>query len=369
PLYLGLAGTMLGIIIGLFNMPDLGAVLDTTEKDLLLNKGIELLIGGVKIAMIASAAGLILTIINSGWKYKEAKRKVERDKNDFYTFLQIELLPSINNGIASTLDSLQRNLVLFKNDFTQQLNTLAITVGKMNGVFVQGNIALEKQKAILDSIDKSKVSEMTKYNVKVLQQLDVSVTQFQNFNAYLTNVNQFVENSQLILESTRMVLERTNKFEVIADSIQNRLDQSALLLDFLSAHFKNLEEQKQFAANAVADVGFAISDTFKDLKEHIQNSTEAVKRFTVDEIDALKNALSASKTNLSNLEHLATLKTDLSLFKNSSASQGERLKNVLEEINTNMTISKEILEHIEKTSISYRLKIIFSRVKKMFKAK
>jgi len=369
PLYLGLMGTMIGIVIGLFNMPDLGAVLDTKAKDVMLNEGIALLIGGVKIAMIASFSGLMLTIINSGWVFKGSRSLSEARKNDFYTFVQIELLPIINQGLASTLESLQRNLMRFKDDFSGQLGNLSRTVSKMEGVFIQGNIALEKQKQILDSIDKTKVSEMTKYNVKVLQQLDVSVVQFEKFNNYLTNVNLFVENSQHIVNRTNELLARTDNFKVIADNLDNKLNQSQQLLEFLSAHFKKLEEHKEFTSNAVADVGSEISETFKELKEHIQNSSEAMKNFTVDELELLKSALSESKTNLSNLEHLSTLKTDVSQFKNSSASQGERLRQAIEDLNKNMAKSIAILEGIEHSSLTYKAKGISTSIKNLFKSK
>lgn len=362
PLYLGLMGTMIGIVIGLFNMPDLGAVLDTKAKDVMLNDGIGLLIGGVKIAMIASFSGLMLTIINSGWVFKGSRSLNESRKNDFYTFVQIELLPIINQGLASTLESLQRNLLKFNNEFTTNLKQLT-------GIFDSNTRAIRAQKELLDTIDKTKVAEMTRYNVKVLQQLDISVAQFEKFNSYMTNVTLFVENSQHIVTRTNELLARTDNFKVIADNLDSKLNQSQQLLEFLSAHFKKLEEHKEFTSNAVADVGSAISETFKELKEHIQNSSEAMKIFTVDELELLKAALSESKTNLSNLEHLSTLKTDVSQFKNSSASQGERLRQAIEELNKNMAKSIAILEEIEHSSLSYKAKGISTSIKNIFKSK
>lgn len=77
----------------------------------------------------------------------------------------------------------------------------------------------------------------------------------------------------------------------------------------------------------------AFSDTFKELKDHIENSSKAIKDFTVEELDALKTALSESKTNLSNLEHLTTITKDILLFKNGSASQLEKLNSEIENNN------------------------------------
>lgn len=360
PLYLGLMGTMLGIIIGLFNMPELGSLVDTKTMDFKLNEGIGLLIGGVKIAMIASFFGLFFTIINSGWVFKDSRSLVEAKKNDFFTFIQIELLPLINQGLASTLESLQRNLIKFNNEFTVNLTGLS-------GIFESSRFAIKEQKELLDALDKAKVSEMTRYNVAVLKQLDISVGHFEKFNSNFSNINQFVENSKLIVDKSNELLARTDNFKSIAVNLENRLRESQHLLDFLTLHFNKLEEHKEFTNSAVADIGFSISETFKELKGHIQNSSEAIKQFTVDETELLKSTLSQSKTNLVNLEHLATLKTDLSQFKLSSASQSERIKNALDDLNKNFVRSIEVLEKIEKRNFNHRVKNISQSIKNLFK--
>ncbi|MBW2937542.1 MotA/TolQ/ExbB proton channel family protein [Aureisphaera sp. CAU 1614] len=354
PLYLGLMGTMMGIVIALFNMPDLGLELGIGQTGKTLDEGIAMLIGGVKIAMIASFMGLMLTIINSGWIFKGSRSYSESKKNDFYIFLQIELLPIINQGLASTLESLQRNLLQFNSEFSRNLKDLT-------GVFDSNRNAIREQKELLDAIDKAKVSEMTKYNVAVLKQLDLSVGKFEKFNAFLSNTTQFVENSQLIVTKSNELLARTENFKSIAENIDSNLNQSQQLLAFLSDHFNKLEEHKEFTSNTVADVGHSISETFKELKEHIQNSSESVKQFTIDETEALKNALSESKTNLVNLEHLAGLKADLSLFKDSSISQGNKLKLSIDELNQNMARAIIVLEQIENK------KDLISKVKNLFK--
>ncbi len=362
PLYLGLMGTMIGIVIGLFNMPDLGVIIDTQAKDSLLNTGIATLIGGVKIAMIASFTGLMFTIINSGWIFKGARSKSEGKKNEFYTFIQIELLPLINQGLASTLDSLQRNLLKFNDEFSTNLKGL-------KGVFDSSKSAIIEQKKLLVELDKSKISMMARYNVSVLQQLNISVEKFEKFNSYLTNVTEFVASSQQIVSKTNALLARTENFKKIADSLENRLNQSEHLLQFLSMHFGKLEEFKEFTSNAVADVGFAISDTFKELKVHIQNSSEAVKQFTVDETNILKDVFAESRTSLDNLENLEILKTDVSEFKLTTTSQGSKIEQSIEKINENMLKSVASLEQIIKENFSKKNRSIRALFMNLFKSR
>ena len=99
PLYLGLMGTMIGIVIGLFAMPSI--------SDANFEGAIDMLIGGVKIAMIASFVGLLLTVLLSGWKYKGAKLHTEGLKNDLFTWIQTQLLPVLSQNISSSIYSLQ----------------------------------------------------------------------------------------------------------------------------------------------------------------------------------------------------------------------------------------------------------------------
>jgi hypothetical protein len=262
--------------------------------------------------------------------------------------------------MASTFDSLQRNLLRFNDEFSSNLKVLT-------GIFDSSRKAIKEQKALIDALDQAKVSDMTRYNVAVLKQLDVSVGKFEQFNNYLNNITQFVDNTQNIVGRTNELLERTDNFKSIAENLENKLNQSQLLMEFLSTHFNKLEQHKEFTNNAVADVGYTISETFRELKDHIQNSSEAIKQFTIDETDLLKKALSDGKTNLGNLEHLATLKSDVSQFKNSSASQGERLKQAVDDLNKNVAKSIVVLEQIEKRNYSSKSTAITKSIKNLFR--
>ena len=69
PLYLGLLGTFLGIIMGLLQIS--GMDYNSTSNG--LGEAISILLKGVQIAMFASFTGLFLTVLNSGVFMKGAK--------------------------------------------------------------------------------------------------------------------------------------------------------------------------------------------------------------------------------------------------------------------------------------------------------
>ena len=76
---------------------------------------------GVSIAMSASFIGLLFTVLNSTY-YKTARKNVEIAKNDFYTFIQTELLPILNQSVSSSVFMLHTNLVKFNDNFTVNIN-------------------------------------------------------------------------------------------------------------------------------------------------------------------------------------------------------------------------------------------------------
>lgn len=346
PLYIGLMGTMGGIVIGLFNMSDM----QTAVTDESLGTGITTLLGGVKIAMIGSLTGLGLTIINSALFFKSAKYQLENRKNEFYTFIQTELLPVVNQSLNATFDSLQRNLIKFNDTFTYNLD-------RLEGIFDTNYEALRTQEKVLDMLQNIDLADLAKYNVKVLKQLQLSMEEFEKFSQYLQGMNTFVE-------KTNLLLKRTDNFQTIADNVNVNLTQSRELMEFLNTHFKALEERKKVIQNAVVVVDNAISDALNELKTHTHKSIESVKKFTIDESDALRQALSDSHTNLNNLAYLENLKKDLALFKNSSATQGEQVKQQLATMNSGIDKLVELSVENNERQKENILKRLFSRSEK-----
>lgn len=334
PLYLGLMGTMLGIVIGLFSMADL---LTGEPNQGSMATGITILLGGVKIAMIASFAGLFLTTLNSGLYFKGSKSLVETKKNEFYTFIQTELLPALNQGLGATFDSLQKNLSRFNEEFTGNID-------KISGLFITNYDTLVLQEKIFSSLENLDIATIAKYNITVLQQMETSTKEFEKFNNFVSNVNSSIENSSQIIDRLNGLMQRTENLEKIGQTINFQLEQSKSLLDFLSLHFEKLEEYKQLTSDSVAQTGFSISDMFKALKEQMQDSTQSLRDFTVEEVNLLKTALSESKTNIGHLQFLENIKTDVSEFKVGTMEQSKMISHQLESMKKSIDHSNRILK-------------------------
>ncbi len=320
PLYLGLMSTMLGIIIGLFKMPDLNLDLAAKGKDLLLNHGISMLIGGVKIAMIASFVGLGLTIACSGFIFKGSRNKVEKRKNAYFSFIQTTLLPVMNQSIGATLSSLQLNLLKFNQEFSSNL-------GALSGLFNNNYQSLVLQKEVLASIEEMDFIKISTFNLDMFRHVEASVKEFERFNTGMAHLNDFVETSKTLSERVTDLMKRSENFERIALTLESRLETSSQLLEFLGNHFAQLEEHKDLVNTSVGQASIFVSNLFRELQGHFKTTGDSLKLFTIDEITALKNALSDSRTSLSNLEFLKKLEE---LDKLSGLSQLEGLSSLAE---------------------------------------
>jgi len=340
PLYLGLMGTMLGIVIGLFSMSDLSGVGSFSDDN--LSEGISILLGGVKIAMIGSFTGLLLTIINSAWFFKKSKIAVDKKKNEFFSFIQIELLPTLTKDFSSVVELMQRNLMKFNSDFNSNLRGL-------KQLFDTSYKTMALQKELIESIDKAKVSEISRYNVKVLQELNIAIQEFEKFNDCFSAINSTIVSSYQLTNKLDSILDRTGNFEKIANNLDDKLTKSDSLLAFLSTHFIDLDNHKNLVRNSVAEVSHGISDVFKELKENIRSSSKELKDFTVEEVNILTRLISESHNGLKNLTYLESLNKEVISIKANSADQSVQIKNQLNSLNNNLN---RALKELKELSVS-----------------
>lgn len=337
PLYIGLMGTMLGIVIALFFMPDLsiigtvGTDFSGTSVDSELNNSITILIGGVKIAMIASFMGLFFTVLGSGLFYKRAKSLYDQRRNELLTFIQIELIPQIDTGLAGTFESLQRNLFQFNLEFTSNLSSLST-------IFDRNADVIRDQKELLKALDESKIATMSSFNIQVLKELKDTVGSLQAINNYVANLQQTLTNSNHIIANTERLIERTSNVDSIAADIKKSIEDNRKVISFIQDNFDKLEEHKQMTHAKVAEVGFAIIDVFDELKNQFGKQTTEFKQFAVDEVDALRSAMRDSKTNLGNLEYLSKIDTRLDDMMSKSNKQTENLNEAVKELSNQLVI-------------------------------
>jgi len=240
PLYLGLMGTMLGIVGGLIFMPSLSS--DDTSNAI---GGIDALLAGVKIAMIASVVGLFLTIIGNFLFFK-ARKQVEHQKHDFFTFIQTRLLPILSQNTSSSIYSLQANLMKFNRDFTSNMQNF-------DGIITTVKDAFDSQLEVVQELKRIDVANIAKYNIDVMKQLKGSFEKLKDLGSYLDNMNGFIGNTRELNLAVTQQLQKVGEISQIIDRFDSNAGTISETSIYLKSQFKTFDSREQAINDRVAD--------------------------------------------------------------------------------------------------------------------
>ena len=279
PLYCGLAGTMLGVIIGL------GSLLFTDSITSLMTNssaqqsafysaadGVSDLLTGVAWAMVASIFGIGLTTLNS-LLFKKCKLQEESGKNEFLAWMQSVLLPELPSDTSDALNKLVKNLNRFNNTFSSNTQELGGTLSKVNESY-------KFQADIIQKVHDMDVMKMATANVK----------------GYTTAIEKF--NEQFFAESDRLhVLEEIRDF-----FIRNKAEIAKNLTDETDALKTALKTLQNTSVTNMAELEKVLTDevdTFKTInKQLLDQFTSQLEAFpkinkNLEAISLIPSALTA----------------------------------------------------------------------------
>lgn len=272
PLYLGLIGTMLGIIIGLIAMPSLSETSGQTAANTM--QGVDALLAGVKIAMIASVAGLFFTTVNS-FLFYYIRQKTEREKNHFFTFIQTRLLPILSRNTASSLQTLQANLMKFNDGFS-------VNMTHFDGVIKEVRSSFESQLEVVQELKRIDISTMAKYNINVMREINSSFSKLKELSEYLTNVNGLLKNTQQLNYTVSTQLDKIGEIGAIVTNFdlnaKNIVDGSK----YLQTHFSDFEQREQALSNKMAMFDSSTGDMVDELKKSFEKRLKSFNEKDVE---------------------------------------------------------------------------------------
>jgi hypothetical protein len=323
PLYLGLLGTFLGIVVGLVKISGIDFAGEGNGMDL----AISALLKGVMIAMIASFFGLLLTVLNNGFFFKGAKAALEQRRNDFYTFVQTELLPLLNQNINSTLYSLQTNLYRFNDEFKDNIGLLREVMGKNHD-------ALVAQEKILNTLEHIDIMEFGKANVVILQQLNISTEKLAQFNAYLAQLNELMGTTSRVSSQLDSAIARSDNFSEVGQKLLTMFTENQKLVEFLQNHYDALDTSHQLITTAVNRVGNTLDESLEKLTYFTQERINELQKITLREMDLLVNQYPDKWKRLDSLVYLETMNKHLADLKTGTAQQQDRMDREFRELNS-----------------------------------
>ncbi|MBR1933814.1 MAG: hypothetical protein IJ841_09040 [Prevotella sp.] len=218
PLYCGLAGTMIGVIVGLASLLSTGSIdsliggTDPTTAGAAMQdaaKGINELLKGVAWAMVASIFGITLTTANS-LMFKGCKLNEDKGKNDFLAWMQAVLLPALPNDTSSAMNNLVKNLNRFNSTFASNTSELRNALRDVNQSY-------SIQADIVKAVQEMDVMKMARANVNVLKELQDCTDKLEQFNEYLNSIKGYTDSIQKFNEQFNEEAERLHVMEEIRD--------------------------------------------------------------------------------------------------------------------------------------------------------
>lgn len=290
PLYLGLIGTMIGIIVGLFFLP---AITDMVGENGKLS-GIDNLLGGVKIAMIASFIGLTITVYTSGFKFKGVKQEVEAYKNDFFSFIQARLLPKLTDNLSTGIHSLQNNLLKFNEDFSDNMQDF-------NGILTNVHKTLDSQVQLIEELKRVDVSTMAKANVTVLKELRHSVSQLENFGLFLEQMNVFVTSTKKLNYTVNEQLNIIGNLSEVVQNLDRNASNQVALSQYLASYFQQFENRDQQFSNSITKFDAHINDLLERLKISFTERAQEYNNVDIQLTDGFKILFTDIKKSINDL--------------------------------------------------------------------
>ena len=366
PIYIGLCGTLIGIVLGvgilgygggiesLLGAPavteqvitvdskselpataklDIGqkAVVKSTGKTYVLSEqgqweayedagatGIRDLLRGVAIAMLTTFIGVLLTIIGS-FSYRNSTEDNERKKNKFLNWMQGELLPQMKHNMASTLAILQKNLTKFNKDFATNSQNL-------NKIFENINTTYKENATLLEAVQKLDVDGMAQANIRVLRELQACTEQINDLHTFLQQSNQYIARVESLNSNLSDHLDRTKLIENLGEFFKSEVEQIQL--------------RKEAISKAVGDIDLEVQKSIEGLSKHTGKQYEELTGATSKQhlefmkaIDAQQEALNKKLEETSliidELKNLVDVKESMNKVADATTAQSEKLDQLL----------------------------------------
>lgn len=338
PLYLGLIGTMIGILVGVGFLIISGglAVLISTNDSGNLGSGVEGLLGGVALAMLSSIFGILLTTTGSYFT-KESKSELNRNKNTFLSWIQVKLLPTLSGNATSAIYTLQQNLNSFNNTF-------AVNIKDMGAVFSVVNQSHQDQLKLMQLVEKMNVTRIAKANIQVLQELQKNTVEFEKFNNYLHSVTDYLDRVQTLSSEVNEHLNRTKAIEEMGI--------------FFKDEIKQIEDRKGAISKSVGAVDITLQNAIEKLQNSADSLLNEFLRASVIQHEKFTNTIENQHATLS-----ATVIEQQRKFQDTIDAQRGLLQQKMEETSAlldelkNLSAVKKTLSGIEKATEAQNKKL------------
>lgn len=256
PLYYGLCGTILGVILGIIPL-----VIDTSD----LTANMSILLGGVAIAMLGSLVGILITSTSYS-RYKEVSKVHEKSKRIFFNWFQVTQLPVIGSNPSGPIGQLIRSLYSFNQDFASSANLMTNTAKEISDTF-------KTQKELLTLMKELANPAVVQQNVAMAQQMGHHVDVVRSFNNSILGMQDYVDKLQGVtasLQSSTQYLQVVEQLVAILNSEREAISQAT---GGLAGHIRSVHSNQQQLINGSLETIKTQNDiVVKEFKSHLDST-------------------------------------------------------------------------------------------------
>ena len=307
PLYLGLVGTMAGILTGILYLWLTGGISDLlSAKGSSGADGVEALLGGVALAMISSILGILLTTWGSN-KFKNVKSVVESDKHTFLSWIQAKLLPTLSDNVVGAIREMTGNLTEFNKAFSDNTSNLGDALSKVNESY-------KLQTQLIDTVNKIQEGRTAATNLTLLNKLIESSEQIGTLAEYLQDTNQYLTNVRALNDKLDLNENRTRAMEEMGTFFKTELGQ--------------IEARKGVISQAVGKVDDYLQQSLEKLKENSEAQFNELQNSTIKQQDILQRKSEEIEKLVTELKQLTAVKECISKFEQTMRTQNSKLDNL-----------------------------------------
>ena len=294
PTHIGLMGTFAGVFVGLimFLIGTFisGGITDTT---------IQSLISGVLVSMITSFCGIWM-LIKGHRAASNATNQIDKDKNEFYEWIQNELMPSVDVSMVEAIGQLHKTIDEFEPTFSGVIAQFKDAFKDVTGAFgddfrLSVEIVKDAVEKMGDNIDKINENIDLQNDLldtirsrELVTGLDAFVGASRKFSEITSSLDQFEKARRLMLVAAQNSINLQKDFNDSLEIPKQVASEINTILNRITTFEKNIEGlgvsigQTQLVGNALVDqikenitairnkqkVAEKMADTANDKLEH-----------------------------------------------------------------------------------------------------
>lgn len=290
PTHIGLMGTFAGVFIGLIMF-----LIGTMAVGGITDSSIQSLITGVLVSMATSCCGIWLLILSHRLA-SEATNQIDHDKNDFYEWVQNELMPTVDVSMVEAIGKLHETIDKFEPTFSG-------VISQFKGAFkdVTNAFGTEFRKSV--QVVASAVDTMGKNMDKVNKNIDLQSNLLDTLksNQLVRGMDSFVEASKRFTDITGSLdqFERARRIMLVAAqetiNIQKDFNESLQIPKQVAAEINIILNRITKFEESINGLGVNVAQTQMVGNQLVEQIKENINAIKAKQTVAEKNADTANK--------------------------------------------------------------------------